>query len=39
MKAAFYQVQGSTRDVLEVGEVAEPVPGRGQCEDALSSWG
>ncbi|MDH1010648.1 hypothetical protein N5J43_27105 [Pseudomonas nicosulfuronedens] len=29
MKAAFYQVQGSTRDVLEVGEVAEPVPGRG----------
>lgn len=30
MKAAYYDTQGSARDVLRVGDVVEPVPGSGE---------
>ncbi|MFV3411148.1 NADPH:quinone reductase [Pseudomonas sp. NY15436] len=39
MKAAYYRKQGPARDVLEVGEVAEPVPGVGEVRVRIAVSG
>jgi len=39
MKAAYYHAQGNARDVLKVGEVAEPVPGVGEVRVRIAVSG
>jgi NADPH2:quinone reductase len=31
MRAAWYEKQGPAREVLKIGEMAEPAPGPGKC--------
>jgi NADPH2:quinone reductase len=39
MKAAFYEANGSAREVMRVGEIATPVPGPGEVRVKLASSG
>lgn len=39
MKAAWYEKQGSAREVLVVGEMADPVPGPGEVRIRLAASG
>ncbi len=39
MKAAWYEKQGPAREVLTVGDMADPVPGRGELRIRIASSG